>query len=70
MVRDGVLITPPAAAGALEGITQDSVVTIARDLGYEVRAANILRSDLYICRRGVPHRDGRRDRADPLGRRP
>jgi branched-chain amino acid aminotransferase len=49
IVDDGVLMTPPVAAGALEGITQDSVMTIARDFGYEVRQANILRSDLYTC---------------------
>ncbi|HET6811951.1 MAG TPA: branched-chain amino acid transaminase [Acidimicrobiales bacterium] len=49
IVRDGKLITPPVAAGALEGITQASVLTIARDLGYEVEAANILRSDLYTA---------------------
>jgi branched-chain amino acid aminotransferase len=49
VVDDGVITTPPTAAGALEGITQDSVATIARDFGYEVRAANILRSDLYTC---------------------
>jgi branched-chain amino acid aminotransferase len=49
IVRDGVITTPPTAAGALEGITQDSVATIARDFGYEVHAANILRSDLYTC---------------------
>jgi len=36
--RDGVLITPPLAAGALEGITQDSVMTIARDRSRSVRA--------------------------------
>ena len=49
IVRDGVISTPPTAAGALEGITQDSVATIARDFGYEVHATNILRSDLYTC---------------------
>jgi len=49
IVRDGRILTPPTSAGALEGITQDSVMTIARDLGYEVEVANILRSDLYTC---------------------
>jgi branched-chain amino acid aminotransferase len=49
IVRDGRLITPPVSAGALEGITQASVLTIARDLGYEVESANILRSDLYTA---------------------
>jgi branched-chain amino acid aminotransferase len=48
-VRKGVIVTPPASAGALGGITSDAVKTIARDLGYEVRTDNLLRSDLYTC---------------------
>ena len=47
--RKGVIFTPPLAAGALEGITQSSVSTIARDLGLEVQVGNIARSDLYIA---------------------
>lgn len=49
VVRNGRIITPPLSAGALEGITQDSVMAIARDLGYEVGFGNILRSDLYVA---------------------
>ena len=49
IVRDDTIITPPVSAGALEGITQDSVLTIARDLGIEFRFDNILRSDLYTA---------------------
>jgi branched-chain amino acid aminotransferase len=49
VARNGILITPPLSAGALEGITQNSVLTIARDLGYEARVDNIARSDLYIA---------------------
>jgi branched-chain amino acid aminotransferase len=49
IVKDGVLITPPMSAGALEGITRASVMTIARDLGYEVREAELLRTDLYLA---------------------
>jgi branched-chain amino acid aminotransferase len=49
VVRDGRIITPPSSAGALEGITQSSVMTIARDLGYDVEVGNILRSDLYTA---------------------
>ena len=49
MVKDGAICTPPVSAGALEGITQDAVRTIARDLGYEYREANIVRSDLYTA---------------------
>jgi branched-chain amino acid aminotransferase len=47
--RGGVLITPPLASGALEGITQDSVIAIAHDLGFETRVDNLARSDLYIA---------------------
>ena len=47
--RNDRLITPPVSAGALEGITQDSVLTIARDLGIDVEFANVLRSDLYTA---------------------
>lgn len=49
IVKRGRLLTPPTSAGALEGITQDSITRIANDLGYEVESANILRSDLYTC---------------------
>ncbi|MFM7257079.1 MAG: aminotransferase class IV, partial [Acidimicrobiaceae bacterium] len=48
-VRNGVILTPPLSAGALEGITQSSVSTIARDLGFDIRVDNIARSDLYIA---------------------
>jgi branched-chain amino acid aminotransferase len=49
VARQGRLITPPLAAGALEGITQASVTTIAGDLGFDVRVDYIARSDLYIA---------------------
>ncbi|HMQ25461.1 MAG TPA: branched-chain amino acid transaminase [Acidimicrobiales bacterium] len=49
MVRDGAIITPPVSAGALEGITQDSVRTIAGDLGIEYHVQHLLRSDLYTA---------------------
>ena len=48
-VRNGVILTPPMSAGALEGITQSSVSRIARDLGHELRVDNIARSDLYVA---------------------
>ncbi len=48
-VRNGVIITPPLSAGALEGITQNSVMVIARDLGMDIRVDNLARSDLYIA---------------------
>ncbi len=48
-VRNDIIITPPLSAGALEGITQNSVMAIARDQGYDVRVDNLARSDLYIA---------------------
>ncbi len=49
VARDGRLLTPPLVAGALEGITQDAVMTIARDEGFDVSIDSIARSDLYIA---------------------
>ena len=49
VVRNGKVITPPLSAGALEGITQWSVIKILEDLGYEVIKGDLARSDLYIA---------------------
>jgi len=50
LVRDGRLVTPPPSeAGALRGITQASVVKIARDLGYEVDYEMLRRDDIYLA---------------------
>jgi branched-chain amino acid aminotransferase len=49
VARHGKLLTPPLSAGALEGITQNTVMTIARDLGFEAVTDNLARSDLYIA---------------------
>jgi branched-chain amino acid aminotransferase len=49
IVKDGVLYTPSLETGILHGITRDSVITIARELGYEVREENLIRSDLYAA---------------------
>ncbi len=48
IVRKGVIKTPPPL-GILEGITRDSVITIARDLGLEVREEKITRDEVYIA---------------------
>ena len=50
IVRDGVLLTPPTgAAGALDGITQDTVEVLAKDMGIEVRHEALIRTDLYLA---------------------
>jgi len=49
VVRDGVISTPPLANSILGGITRDSVITLAKDLGYSVREEMIPREMLYIA---------------------
>jgi len=49
LVRDGVVFTPPITASILPGITRDSVITLARELGYEVREQPLPREMLYIA---------------------
>lgn len=49
LVRDDILYTPPVSASVLPGITRDSVITLAEDLGLEVREENIPRERLYIA---------------------
>ena len=48
-IRDGCLYTAPLAAGILQGITRDSVVTIARDLGVPIREQVLPREFLYVA---------------------
>jgi branched-chain amino acid aminotransferase len=49
LIRDGVLITPPEDSGILPGITRNSVMRIATDLGYQVVERNLLRADVYAA---------------------
>ena len=49
LVRDGVLCTPPLAAGCLAGITRDSILQIADDEGIRVREGDLVRTDLYLA---------------------
>jgi branched-chain amino acid aminotransferase len=49
VVKDRELLTPPLSAGCLDGITRDSVITIAGDLGYQVHEKNLTRTDLYFA---------------------
>lgn len=48
VVRKGKIFTPPTAT-ILEGITRDSVIQIANDLGYEISEERITRDQLYIA---------------------
>jgi branched-chain amino acid aminotransferase len=49
LVRDGVLCTPPLAAGCLAGITRDSILQIAQDEGIRTREGDLVRTDLYLA---------------------
>ncbi len=50
LVRDGEIYTPGLAEGILDGITRNSVITIARDLGYTVHdQATISRGELHTA---------------------
>ncbi|MBO9341441.1 MAG: branched-chain amino acid transaminase [Roseiflexus sp.] len=49
LIRDGVIYTPPVTAALLPGITRDAVITLAQQLGYEVREQNLPREMLYLA---------------------
>lgn len=49
VIRNGVLSTPPATSAILPGITRDSIMTLAKDMGYEIREENIAREALYLA---------------------
>lgn len=49
LVRDRVIYTPSIASSILQGITRDSVLVLARDLGFEVRETPIPREMLYLA---------------------
>jgi branched-chain amino acid aminotransferase len=49
IIREGIVYTPPIGNSVLSGITRDSVITIARDLGFEVREQTMPRETLYIA---------------------
>ena len=48
IVRNGVIYTPHRAT-VLEGLTRDSVITLARELGHEVREEPLSRDQLYLA---------------------
>ena len=49
MINSGEITTPPLSAGALPGITRDSIIQIGRKLGYPVVEQNFSRSDLLLA---------------------
>lgn len=49
VVRGGVLATPPISSDVLEGITRDTIITLAREEGFTVEVRNISRAELYVA---------------------
>jgi branched-chain amino acid aminotransferase len=49
IVKDGIIYTPPAEAGALPGITRDIVIKLATKENIQVVEKNLTRFDLYVC---------------------
>jgi branched-chain amino acid aminotransferase len=49
VAKDGVLYTPDLAAGILQGITRNTIIQMAQDLGYTVVEKNLIRSDLHTA---------------------
>ena len=48
IVKDGRLMTPPLSMSILPGITRDTIIHIARGLGYTVEESLLIRTDLYL----------------------
>lgn len=48
-IKHGVITTPPSTCGALEGLTRNKVMDLARKAGYEVREEPMARYDLYVA---------------------
>jgi branched-chain amino acid aminotransferase len=49
IIRDGVIYTPDLSASILVGITRDTVIQIAQDLGHRVVEKPLIRTDLYLA---------------------
>ncbi|MCC9644122.1 branched-chain-amino-acid transaminase [Rhodopirellula sp. JC740] len=49
IVRGGRLITPPIDAGILEGITRNTVIDLAREIGIEVAEEAMTRHDIFVA---------------------
>lgn len=48
-IKNRVITTPPSWCGALEGLTRNKVMELARKAGYEVRESVMARYDLYVA---------------------
>jgi branched-chain amino acid aminotransferase len=49
VVRDELIVTPPTSDGILEGITRDTVISLAQDMEMDIVEDHITRTDLYCA---------------------
>ena len=49
IIKNGVITTPPAYIGALEGITRASIIDICRKIGYEIKEEPFTLHDVYVA---------------------
>src|SRR5919201_1108557 len=49
VVKNGILATPDLSTSILHGITRETVIQLARDLGYTVVEKPLIRTDLYLA---------------------
>ena len=49
LVRDEQLLTPPISSSALDGITRNTIITLAHDMGYKTIIKKIPKSELYLA---------------------
>jgi len=49
IVKDGTIYTPDLSTSILPGITRDTIIQIAQDLGYTVIEKNLIRPDLFLA---------------------
>ncbi|MGI8314392.1 branched-chain-amino-acid transaminase [Halobacillus mangrovi] len=49
IVKNGTILTPPTYLGALEGITRNAIIDLAKEKGYEVKEQPFTRHDVYVA---------------------
>jgi branched-chain amino acid aminotransferase len=49
VIKDGVISTPDLSASILPGITRETIIELARSLGYAVHEKRLIRTDLYTA---------------------
>src|SRR5918912_2494532 len=49
LVSNGRVITPPLSSSILPGITRDSVISICRELGIQIKERTLQRASLYVA---------------------